>query len=324
MSVSAQVEVAMLDHAGANNANPVRDDHEARALAADMRERERKLFESARSAWVRTMMLDQAARLALIFVALGGGVMAVVYVGEHADDMVTNAVHNAGEGHLLRLFMSITLPALVLLGIAVLAGVSAWLAHTRGVEAFERGMQTMRQGVRDAYVPVKSREIEEQIGYARKAFAMQLWLSRLLFIISLGLFTGAVGYSIAQQQIDFMSVGLAGGSLAATLWGTAKMVPTDVTRHLANIVEIQVAVDSLDRQLQELIEAGHPSLSATRISGAARRTADAGAQDSATRVRTATCLAHEMRTAVRETLEELRAVVPGSKATDNVPGTRGT
>jgi hypothetical protein len=283
-------------------------DEEARLRAEDNREREEQLFESARKAWIGTMILDQAARLALIFAALGAGTLAVIYVAAHADDMATNAVNNAGEGHLLRLFMSLTLPAVVLAGLAILAGASAWLAHKRGVEAFERGVQTMRQSIRDAYIPVKSREIEEQIGYARKAFAMQLWLSRLLFIISLGLFTGAVGYSIAQHEIDFMSVGLAAGSLAATLWGTAKMVPTDVTRHLASIVEIQVAVDALDRQLQELTEAGHPSRSGASRSQALSQGGDAAADNSTARVDTAVLLVHEMRDAVCGTLKELRTV----------------
>jgi hypothetical protein len=283
-------------------------DEQARLRASDSREREKQLFTTARRAWIGTMILDQAARLALIFAALGAGTLALIYVAAHADDMSTNAVNNAGEQHLLRLFMSLTLPAMVLTGLAILAGVSAWLAHQRGVEAFERGVQTMRQSIRDAYVPVKSREIEEQIGYARKAFAMQLWLSRLLFIISLGLFTGAVGYSIAQQEIDFMSVGLAAGSLAATLWGTAKMVPGDVTRHLASIVEIQVAVDALDRQLQELTEAGHPSRSVGGGASATFLGADAAADNSSARVDTAVRLVDKMNEAVCRTLKELRTV----------------
>ena len=213
------------------------------------------LGERAEAKWAARFKADLAAQIALMAVAVIAGLLAVGYAVIHGPEM-TEGVLAAESETFVEQLIALTWPVLVLGTLAILAGVGAWMVHIRAVEAYDRGFQALTQYWRDTSVPVQSRELEEQVNFTRRAFLVLMWLARSLFIVSLGLFAAAVVDMIVRGTVDTSTVVLAGGSLVSALYGTARNVPRNVTKHLADIVQMQTILSTCNRELSLLERIG--------------------------------------------------------------------
>jgi hypothetical protein len=215
----------------------------------------RSLGERSEAKWTARFKADLAAQIALMTVAVTAGLLAVGYAVVHGPEM-TKQILDAESGSFVEQLIALTWPVLVLGALAILAGAGAWMVHIRAVEAYDRGFQALTQYWRDTSVPVQSRELDDEVNFTRRAFLVIMWLTRTLFIVSLGLFAVAVADIIIRGTVDASSVLLAGGSLMGALYGTASDVPTNVKKHLADIVQMQTILSACNRELSLLERIG--------------------------------------------------------------------
>lgn len=199
--------------------------------------------------------LNFAARLLLMFFALGAAVLAVVYVFIRADEMVevlTDPSHSKMIGEQL---LALTAPVLLLILLAAAAAVVGFVAHSRGIDESVRTLDSVNRLRREGEVAVSARGLivafEEQLASAKRGHTLLLWIGRSLFIVTLGLFAAAT-ISAIWHGVDALTIGLGAGSLAGAVLGVAKHVPETIAHDVANVVQVQLILTGAHRQISML------------------------------------------------------------------------
>ena len=121
-----------------------------------------------------------------------------------------------------------------------------------GRRSSERASDCVGRLRREAEVAIPARGLthvfEEKLANARRAYVLQLWLGRALFLVSLGLFSAALINAIAGGE-SLLTAVFTAGSIVGVLFGTARRVPRTIARHLADVVQVQCAITGCDRQI---------------------------------------------------------------------------
>jgi hypothetical protein len=191
--------------------------------------------------------LNLRMRAGLGVFALGSAVSALAYTWGHSDQLLSRGV---GAEDMLALLLPVGL--FVVLGL--LAAVACYLAHARTLEESYRALEALNRIEREGEVAVSARGLifafEEKLHNARRAFTLQLWLGRMMFLVCLGLLAATLISALAQDN-EVATVATGAGSLVAALLGVTKRVPHNVGRHLADVVQIQ-SITGCDRQISLL------------------------------------------------------------------------
>lgn len=202
------------------------------------------------------LRLSFAFRFLVGAFALAAGVMAVVYTWQRADAMVAILrAPRTTEDMVGDRLLALSIPVLILLGLAAFGTSVALTVHKRGMDETWQTLDAINRIHRENEVAVSARGLthsfEEKIDNATRAFRLMLWLGRTLFIVCLGLFTLAV-LNAAANGIDILTVALGAMSLGGALLGVARDIPRTLTKDLANVVQIQAIVTGCDRQISLL------------------------------------------------------------------------
>lgn len=127
-----------------------------------------------------------------------------------------------------------------------------WVTHTRGINDTYRGLDMLNRIRREDEVAVSARGLtyafEEKFTSTKRAFSLQLWLGRTLFITSLGLLLMAFGQSLASG-VDILTVELGVGSVGSAPLALLAGIPKRISRSLADVVQIQSIITGSDRQI---------------------------------------------------------------------------
>jgi hypothetical protein len=197
--------------------------------------------------------LNVTVRALLALLSLAAATASLVYVMRHAQEMAAaiGGERPAHESLLARVFAQ-TWPVILLLGLAATSALTTWAVSSRGQDELERAMDEVGRLRREAEVAIPARGLahvfDEKLANARRAYVLQLWLGRALFLVSLGLFAAAVVNAMAGGN-SIVTGTFTAGSLAGALFGTAKRVPQAIAHHLANVVQVQCAITGCDRQI---------------------------------------------------------------------------
>jgi hypothetical protein len=191
--------------------------------------------------------LNRRLRAGLWAFALASAVSALAYTWGHSGPLGSQ---NAGVEDMLAL-----LPVGLFVLLAALAAASAYAAHARSLEESYRTLEALNRIEREGEVAVSARGLifafEEKLHNARRAFTLQLWLGRTMFLVCLGLLDATL-ISAMTHGHELTTVATGAGSLVAVLLGVTKRVPHNVGRHLADVVQIQSIITGCDRQISLL------------------------------------------------------------------------
>jgi hypothetical protein len=227
-----------------------------RAIASQQ-ERSEAAVDVAVKAARRNASLNVVVRALLGTWALLALALAMAYVTVRSGEIVDELANGVSEDEFVMRLIALILPAVVLVMIAAGCTGAAWLLYSRGREDLERGMESIARLQREAEVAIAARGLthvfEEKLETAHRAFSLQLWLGRTLFVVSLTLFAGAITQAVAAG-IDLTTLALGSGALTSALYGTARAVPHRIACHLADVLQMQCAVTGCIRQIS-LIEA---------------------------------------------------------------------
>jgi hypothetical protein len=197
--------------------------------------------------------LNVLVRALLALLSLAATTASLLYVMRHAQEMVAaiGGERAPDESLLARIFAQ-TWPVVLLLALGIVSGLATWVVHSRGQEELERAMDEVGRLRREAEVAIPARGLahvfEEKLANARRAYVLQLWLGRALFLVSIGLLAAALINAMAGGD-SIVTGTFTAGSLAGALFGTARRVPETIAQHLANVVRVQCAITGCDRQL---------------------------------------------------------------------------
>lgn len=196
--------------------------------------------------------LNYLVRSGLALFAISCSVLALIYAGLNAGPIVAAG---RGDGAVANALLATTLPVLLLVGLAALAGVACWAVHSRGVDEMYGTLDTVSRMEREGEVAVSSRGLiyafEEKLQNTRRAFTLLLWLGRTLFIVCLGVCVAAVINAIAKGS-PLLTGALGGGSVLGAVLGVATKIPRNIAHNLADVIQIQTAVTGCDRQISLL------------------------------------------------------------------------
>jgi hypothetical protein len=201
--------------------------------------------------------LNLAARVLLALFALTSGALALLYVHRRGDQLVQILREPDANGDLIGAdrLLALSMPVVLFVLFAALAGAAAWILHARGQDEVTRTVDAVSRLKREGEAGVSARGLvfasEEKLGHARRAFGLLLWLGRTLFVVCLGLFATAVANAIVAG-VDLLTVVLGAGSLAGSLLAVASGIPATVRRNLADVVQVQSIVTGCDRQINLL------------------------------------------------------------------------
>lgn len=209
--------------------------------------------------WLRrNAALNFVVRFGLYLCCLASVGVALWWVTRRGDDMVGALLDleqsNFHEDRLLAL----TIPLILLVVLAGVSLVAALLVQSRGDEDFEAGLAGISRLRREAAAGVsRTRDtthvLEEFVANAKRAFRLQLWFARTLFLVSLTLFGLAVVDSILHE-VDLGTIGLAAGSLTGLLIGVAGGAGSSVGMHLGDATQMQLVVANATRQVNVIEE----------------------------------------------------------------------
>jgi hypothetical protein len=209
----------------------------------------------------RNCVLNFCVRVGLYVGALAALAVAIYYTLERGDSMVSVLLeHGGGTTNLdTRDIVALLLPDIVLLVMAMVCMLSALYIQSRGMTDFELGIEGIGRLRREADAGVsRSRTathvLEETMENAKRAFRLQLWLSRSLFVVCLVLFGMAVVSAILAGEVDTYTVALGGGSLIGLLLATSRDAPEKIGAHLANVTQIETIVSGTIREMNVLEE----------------------------------------------------------------------
>jgi hypothetical protein len=206
----------------------------------------------------RNATLNFFVRIGLYAASLAAFGIALWYATRRGDDMVGALLDfEKSEFHEDRL-LALTIPLILLLLLAAVALISALLIQSRGIDDFESGLGGISRLRREADAGVsRTRDtthvLEEFVVNARRAFRLQLWFARTLFLVSLSLFGLAVADSIVSG-VDIGTIALGAGSLVGLLIGVASGAGTSVGLHLGDATQLQLVVANATRQVNVVEE----------------------------------------------------------------------
>jgi hypothetical protein len=263
MRLSALVDMAVSARApsdprsnGHDQQAPVRGEPLHGSAAA----RARKQFSDDMTATLRTnTVLNLCVRAGLAIIGLTAGASALAYTWRRSDEFANAVAADGGEaGELL----AVTMPFLFFVLVSALAGLAAGVAHARGLEETGRTLEALNRIEREGEVAVSARGLifsfEEKLQNARRAFTLQLWLGRTMFLVCLGLLAATVINAMVGPGLVTVATGA--GSVFAAFLGVTRRVPHNVGRHLADVVQIQSIITGCDRQISLLESAALAAL----------------------------------------------------------------
>jgi hypothetical protein len=207
----------------------------------------------------RNCVLNFCVRVGLYLGALAALAVAIYYTLQRGDSMVGVLLDSDGPSLDTRDVVALLLPDIVLLIMAMVCLLSALYIQSRGMNDFELGIEGIGRLRREADAGVsRSRSsthvLEETMENAKRAFRLQLWLSRSLFVVCLVLFGLAVSSAILAGHVDATTVALGGGSLIGLLLATSRDAPEKIGAHLANVTQIETIVSGTIREMNVLEE----------------------------------------------------------------------
>lgn len=229
----------------------------------------------------RHALVDLAASAALFLVALAAFSIAVGYTIIRGDDMVGVLLNDERLGQIDERILALTLPVIMLFVLGATAMAASWLLQARASRDFAANMEGVSRLRREAEggvsrTRVSTHALEEYYANARRAFRMQLWLGRTLFVVCLALFAIAVTDAILRE-VDVATVALGGGSILALLLASVTGVTTRVGSHLADLTQIHLAVGGAARRVGVVEDHVYQVLERTEDPDAAARAVQAGA-----------------------------------------------
>jgi hypothetical protein len=208
----------------------------------------------------RNCVLNFCVRVGLYLGALAALAVAIYYTLQRGDSMVGVLLdHGSGPSLDTRDIVALLLPDIVLLIMAMVCLLSALYIQSRGMNDFELGIEGIGRLRREADAGVsRSRTathvLEETMENAKRAFRLQLWLSRSLFVVCLVLFGLAVASAVLAGHVDGSTLVLGGGSLVGLLLATTRDAPEKIGAHLANVTQIETIVSGTIREMNVLEE----------------------------------------------------------------------
>lgn len=212
--------------------------------------------------------LTTASQAGLVLLMFAAAAAAISYVWIRGDDMVgvllrPDASGNLFEERLTSLVLPPLLFALFVAGCVVLLG----RVESRGGEALERGLDAIGRLRRESEVGMaRSRNLthmlEETLANGKRAFLLQLYLSRTLFVVALGLLAIAVIQAIGKGDIDLATLTLGAGSFVALLLTVAIGMPEKVGDHLSDLTQLQLLAGVCTRQIALWEEHAYGALNA--------------------------------------------------------------
>ena len=206
----------------------------------------------------RNATLNYLVRLGLYLSSLAAIAVFLWYATRRGDDMV-QALLSPGESNFHEeTLLALTIPLILMMLLAAVSLCAALLVQSRGSDEFESGLAGISRLRREAIAGVsRTREtthvLEEFVANARRAFRLQLWFARTLFIVSLTLFGLAVVDAIASS-VDAGTLALAAGSLTGLLIGIATGAGSSVGTHLGDATQMQIVVANATRQVNVVEE----------------------------------------------------------------------
>jgi hypothetical protein len=208
----------------------------------------------------RSMVVNLGVRAALGIIGLSAAASALVYTWAHAAEFVGPL---AGRRYSVAEVFAVTMPFVLFVLLGLFAAMAAYTAHARFLDETCRTLETVNRIRREGEVAVSARGLifafEEKLTNARRAFTLQLWLGRTLFLVGLGLLCVSVINAMAGGQ-DVITGAAGAGSFATALLGVTKSVPQNVGQQLADVVQIQSIITGCDRQISLLESAAFAAL----------------------------------------------------------------
>lgn len=196
--------------------------------------------------------LNYRVRVGLALFGLASMVLALTYAALHAGAIASAASH---PGKVTAALLAGTLPVLLLLVLAALAGCAAWAVHARGMDEIYSTLDTVSRMEREGEVAVSSRGLvhafEEKLQSTRRAFTLLLWLGRTLFVVCLALCSAAIISAIAGGDA-LLTGALGGSSVVGAFLGVVTKVPQNIAHELADIIQLQTVITGSDRQISLL------------------------------------------------------------------------
>lgn len=230
-----------------------------KAIEADWQDHLRREGEIARRFLRHNAYVNLGFRFLLCVASLVFFVQLVVYVQDHADAMANVLLDtNASGGEYWRAAAAVLLPVAVLL--LFVAGLVLLALHiqSRGVTEFERLMEGVSRIRRDALGVARTRSVglvvEEALLKARRAFALQLWLGRTLFVASLLLLVAFAAYSLLEREFDLVSGTLAAGSILSFVVANLTEPADKIANTLADMTQLQIITMTTAERLGVLSE----------------------------------------------------------------------
>jgi hypothetical protein len=219
----------------------------------------------------RSMVLNLAVRGGLGIIGLSAAVSALTYTWAHAAEFVAPL---AGRHYRVPDVFAVTMPFVLFVLLGLFAAMAAYTAHARFLDETCRTLEAVNRIRREGEVAVSARGLifafEEKLTNARRAFTLQLWLGRTLFLVGLGLLCVTVVNGVLGGH-EVVTAAAGAGSFATALLGVTKHVPENVGQQLADVIQIQSIITGCDRQISLLESAAFAALKDTDPGGEGQR-----------------------------------------------------
>ena len=216
----------------------------------------------------RNAIADYVVRVGLYLTAGAILVRLFLYLDSHADPMARELLDKRAPDSWWYTAGAVTWPVLTLLFLAAVCVALGLFVHTRSARDFETGQEGISRLRRDGTGVPRARAltqmIEENVANLRRAFTLQLWLSRTLFVFALALLAAFLANALLQQSLTLVT-GLFGISALASIIGAAITRPGSVVgTHLADLTQLQLVTTTAMRQIGLLEEHAYQLLEASR------------------------------------------------------------
>lgn len=193
--------------------------------------------------------INLVVRSALALFGFVAAVAALAHTWRHGDALAAAVDGHDGAG-----VLALVLPVAVFVLLGVLAGAAAYTVHARHLDETYRTLEVLNRIEREGEVAVSARGLifafEEKLQNARRAFTLQLWLGRTMFLVCLGLLAACVVSALFEHGTATIATGA--GSLIAAIVGVLKHVPRNIGHNLADTIQIQSIITGCDRQISLL------------------------------------------------------------------------
>jgi hypothetical protein len=217
-------------------------------------------------------VLNLRVRAGLALFGIAAGVAALAYTWMNGDELVGTLAgkhdYNAAE------LFGLTMPFILFVLLGILAGAAAYAAHARGFEETCRTLEAVTRIRREGEVAVSARGLifafEEKLTNARRAFTLQLWLGRTMFLVCLGLLAVTVVTGVIGKQPE-LTAATGAGSFFTALLTVTKRVPENIAQQLADVIQIQSIITGCDRQISLLESAAFAALKPDDVAGQGQR-----------------------------------------------------